>query len=210
MSTLAILARAPLPGASKTRLIPALGAEGAARLQQRMLDHAVARALDAGLGAVVLWCWPHRHHPAFGEARWRGRVQLRDQPEGDLGNRMLAAVREAAGPGGVLVIGTDSPALSGAHLRQAAAVLAAGHDAVLAGAEDGGYVLIGLTAAHAALFSDMPWGSDAVARLTRERLGRLGLRWAELAPCWDVDLPQDLPRLAREFPALLAGLGITG
>ncbi len=93
-----------------------------------------------------------------------------------------------------LLIGTDCPALTGKHLRAAASALA-DHDAVLIPAEDGGYVLIGLTHAVPELFTDMPWGSAGVAAETRARLAHLGLRWRELDALWDVDRPEDLARL---------------
>lgn len=201
---IAILAKAPIAGLCKTRLIPALGADGAAALQGRLLEHAVAVALAADLGPVTLWCAPDTAHPAFAalaEGAPPGRLQLEAQPPGDLGARMracLPAPTENPSPLGegvaTLLIGTDCPALTGEHLRAAATALA-DHDAVLIPAEDGGYVLIGLTQAIPELFADMPWGSAGVAAETRARLARLGLRWRELDTLWDVDRPEDVARL---------------
>jgi len=68
-------------------------------------------------------------------------------------------------------------------------------DAVFVPAEDGGYALIGLNHPERSLFEDIPWGSGAVMSRTRDALRRVGLRWTELDPLWDVDRPEDLPRL---------------
>ena len=99
-----------------------------------------------------------------------------------------------------LVMGTDCPALTSAHLRQAAACLAAGDDAILVPAEDGGYVLIGLRQAHAGVFTDIDWGSGKVLQQTRRKLARLGWHWREPVRLWDVDRPEDLPRLRQLAP----------
>jgi len=192
---IAVLARAPIPGRAKTRLIPRLGPAGAARLQAALIDRAVETALAAGLGPVTLWCTPDARQPAFAKVAAGGRVRLGEQQGADLGARMAHAVAEHAARGPVLVIGSDSPALTAAHLGSAAAALAGGDDAVLLPAEDGGYVLIGLATPHPALFEGLPWGSDGVMQGTRERLAALGLRWSEPATLWDVDRPEDVDRL---------------
>jgi rSAM/selenodomain-associated transferase 1 len=188
---IAILAKAPLPGLAKTRLIPALGAQGAARLQARLIARAVASACAAATGPVTLWGAPDPMHPAFEVARARHGIALACQPAGDLGARMLAAL--AAGPG--LVIGTDCPALTSDHLRRAAEALRGGRDAVVLPAEDGGYVLIGTRRSQPALFADMRWSVPEVMEETRRRLRRLGLSWSEPATLWDLDRPEDLARL---------------
>ena len=195
----AILARAPVPGAAKTRLIPALGAAGAARLQRWMLQRTVAMALVADVGPVSLWCAGDPAHPDFAVCRAFGRVDLHPQAEGDLGERMLAAVASSPTPAGTLVIGTDCPALGAAHLRESARALG-GNDAVVIPAEDGGYVLIGMKTPAPEAFAGVDWGSARVMAQTRQRLAALGWRWHEADPLWDVDLPQDLERLYANYP----------
>jgi rSAM/selenodomain-associated transferase 1 len=190
---IAILAKAPLPGFAKTRLIPTLGESGAATLQARLTERAVATALAADTGPVTLWAAPDQRHPSFAQLAERFDIALARQHDGDLGARMLAALAAADGP--ALVIGTDCPALTAGHLRAAADVLRAGTDAVLIPAEDGGYVLIGARAPHPALFHAMAWGTASVMAETRHRLVALGLSWREPATLWDVDLPADLERL---------------
>jgi uncharacterized protein len=193
---IAILAKAPIAGLAKTRLIPALGREGAALLQARLIARTLATACAAATGPVSLWAAPEESH--FRELAQRFPVKLARQVGGDLGARMYAAL-EPACP--ALVIGSDCPALEPKHLREAADALREGFDAVIIPAEDGGYVLIGLRQPRPDLFADMPWGTGTVMAETRCRAAKLGLAVRELAPLWDVDVPADLERL-RE-----AGLG---
>jgi rSAM/selenodomain-associated transferase 1 len=203
---IAILAKAPIPGYAKTRLIPALGAAGAAALQERLLARAVDTALATGIGPVTLWCAPDDGHPAFAACKAHGQVRLRVQPAGDLGVRMVAAVADACASGGTLVIGTDCPALTAAGLRAATEALAAS-DVVLVPAEDGGYVLIGLARPQPALFVGVDWGSAAVAEQTRARAQAARLSLYEFPPLWDVDRGEDLARLAR-LPGFKRSAGV--
>ena len=190
---IAVLAKAPLPGFAKTRLIPALGAEGAALLQARLVEHSVATACAARIGPVTLWGAPDESHPLFQAIGARLGVTLARQDGGDLGERMLAAVAAADMP--VLVIGTDCPALTSDHLRTAADILRSGADAAIIPAEDGGYALIGLRTPARALFSEMRWSVPSVMEETRRRLRDLGMRWQEPVTLWDLDLPEDIERL---------------
>jgi uncharacterized protein len=191
---IAVLAKAPLPGFAKTRLIPRLGATGAALLQRRLIERTVATARTAAVGPVTLWAEPDANHPCFQAAQARG-ITLARQHGGDLGARMLAAIVAANGP--ALVIGTDCPSLTPEHLRMAAEVLRSGSDIVLGPAEDGGYGLIGMRAPQPALFEDMPWGTANVLPETRRRLKERGLGWQEPVTLWDVDRPEDIDRLHK-------------
>lgn len=192
----AILARAPLPGLAKTRLIPVLGAHAAAGLQETLTERAIEAACAAATGPVTLWGTPDIGHRMFADLAARFPVALARQPEGDLGARMLAAFDAADAP--ALVIGTDCPALTAAHLRQAADVLRQGRDAVIIPADDGGYVLIGARRPQPVLFGDMIWSADSVMAVTRGRLRAAGLSFEELPPLWDIDREADLDRAERE------------
>ena len=196
----AIFAKAPQAGKAKTRLIPALGAQGAARLQRWLTRRAVETASRSDVGGVTLWCAPHARHPFFRALQDRMHVECRDQPEADLGQRMLHAFEAHCPKGPLLVIGTDCPALEAGDLRDAASVLRNGHDAVVLPAEDGGYVLIGLRHPLPSLFDNIAWGTDAVMHATRERLRALDAHWCEPKVLWDVDRPEDLPRLRALCP----------
>ena len=195
-TNVAILAKAPVPGLSKTRLIPAIGAHAAAVLQERMTERTVATAVAADIGTVTLWCAPDPSHASFRELVLRHGVALKRQPDDDLGMRMLAAMQ-----GPTLVIGTDCPALSPGHLRAAADALGEA-GIVLIPAEDGGYVLIGARAPQPQLFDGIAWGTASVLQETRARIAALDLRCIALDPLWDVDTEADLARLERELSEL--------
>jgi uncharacterized protein len=195
-----VFAKAPVPGQAKTRLIPRLGAVGAARLHAALIERSLETAVAAGVGPVELCCAPDPAHPFFAECAERYGVSLTSQGNGDLGARMLGAfdrVVSAVGP--AILVGTDCPALTPRHLQDAAQCLGEGYDAVLAPAEDGGYVLVGLARASPRVFEDIAWGEPGVMRETRLRLTGLGWRWHELAELWDVDRPEDLARLAESI-----------
>ena len=199
---LAVLAKAPRPGRVKTRLIPALGAEGAARLQRRLLLHTLVVAQASGLG-LQLWGEPAEARFFRALAQATGLV-CRPQPPGDLGQRMQAIFAAQARTRGrpLVLIGSDCPAFTPQHLRQAAERLLAGDTAVFTPAEDGGYVLVGLQRPQPELFEGVAWSTPQVMDQTRERLRALEMRWSELPALWDLDTPEDLPR----WQALSKGL----
>lgn len=190
-----VFAKAPRPGLAKTRLVPALGAAGAAALASRMLAHTLQQALASGVGAVELCATP-----VPGDSAWEG-VELPHgllrtaQGEGDLGERLARAAQRVLNAGeAVLLIGTDCPALDAACLRQAAAALRQA-DAVIAPAADGGYALLGLRRFAASLFEDMAWSTPAVAATTLARLDALGWSCTRLPLLHDIDEAADLVHL---------------
>jgi uncharacterized protein len=195
-----VFAKAPVAGACKTRLIPALGAEGAAALHRELVIDTLARLEPARIAPLELWCAPDTGHPLFGALAARFGISLHVQPAGDLGARLLAAAQDAlTRAGAVVLIGCDCPGLGPAQVAAALAALdgVAGADAVLGPADDGGYVLLGLKRAEPALFTDVPWGGERVAAVTRERMAALGWRWTELPTLADLDRPEDLGKLKR-------------
>jgi rSAM/selenodomain-associated transferase 2/rSAM/selenodomain-associated transferase 1 len=199
-AAVAVLAKAPVPGRAKTRLIPALGAAGAARAQRGFALQTLATARAAGTGAVTLWCAPGTGHRFFRALQRRHGVNGVDQPDGDLGHRMATAMSThfAHAPRTpLLIVGTDCPALTPTHLQQAADALQT-HDAVLIPAEDGGYVLIGLRRALPEVFHGVDWSTPQVLAQTRDRLRDTGASWQEMPTLWDVDEPADWARWQRE------------
>lgn len=189
-----LFAKAPIPGQAKTRLIPALGAIGAARLHERLLRETVARLSMLPDAPLEIWCAPDCSHPVFKDLALAHPVQLHRQCTGDLGARLLAAAADGLRrTEKVMLIGCDCPALGVRQLGQAFGWLQLSEvDAVLGPAADGGYVLLGLRRTEPSLFADMPWGSDHVAAMTRNRMAALGWRWRELPLLRDVDRPEDL------------------
>jgi len=197
-----VFAKAPEPGQVKTRLIPALGAEGAAELYMRLLKQTVVSVAAADLAPVQLWCAPNSTHAFFQQLACRYELSLYDQSGVDLGERMSSAADLALKESeAVVLIGADCPMLGSVYLSQSLQWLMDGNDAVVGPAEDGGYVLLGLRQNDAVLFEEMPWGGDQVLRLTRERLAGLGWCWQELEPLWDIDRPSDLERWQKLNPS---------
>ena len=186
-----IFAKAPLPGAAKTRLIPVLGAEGAARLAARMLAETAAAAVAAEVGPPELCATPSPDDAAWDPFRPPG-VSITDQGDGDLGERLArAAARVLAAGERVLLIGTDCPDLDAARLRSAAERLDI-HDAVIHPAHDGGYALLGLTRFDRALFEGIAWSTATVAAETIQRIRALGWSLHVGDALRDVDEPRDL------------------
>ena len=182
-----VFARAPVPGRTKTRLIPRLGAWGAARLQARLTRHALATAIAARCGGVELH--GTMRHAFFVSLGGTFVMQRGD----DLGARMYRALAQARRP--AIIIGTDCPELRPADLRRAMRWLRGGYEAVLAPAKDGGYALIGMRRVSPAFFEGIRWGSETVYAETARRLSTAGWRWRALRTVWDVDHPADLDRL---------------
>jgi rSAM/selenodomain-associated transferase 1 len=197
---IAIFTRAPVPGTAKTRLIPLLGAEGAARVQRQMTWRTLGMACALSDAQVSLWCAGDIAHPFLQECADHFGVPCLPQSDGDLGLRMahclqtvLATHRKA------LLIGTDCPAFDVEALQSAALALDAAR-MVFTPAEDGGYVLVGARRGglEQRCFSEVAWSTAQVMAQTRERLQEGGWRsgkdWLEMPALWDVDTPADYLR----------------
>ncbi len=200
--SLLVFAKAPVAGQVKTRLIPALGAERAARLHAALVEHTLQTCRRAQVPRVELWCDPAVSDPFFVEMSRRYGVPRYRQRKGDLGERMVRALADALRRSDAAVLlGTDAPTIAAEDLRSAVEALGTGTDAVLAPAFDGGYVLIGLRRTVPALFRDVRWGGAGVLQQTRERLESLGYRWREIRSHHDIDRPEDWERLLERDPA---------
>lgn len=194
-----VFAKAPRPGAAKTRLAPLLGEGGAAVLAARLVRRTLETACAAQAGEVTLCCAPDTDHEFFALCARRHGVRLEAQGDGDLGERMHRAfVRALASSDAALLVGTDVPHMTGDDLRVAITHLRNGADAVLGPAEDGGYWLVGLRRPDARVFSGIAWSTASVAAQTRERMLAAGWRLAEVPRRADVDRPEDVHVLARE------------
>ncbi len=181
-----IFAKAPVAGKVKTRLIPALGAGGAAQLAAEMLARTIAAAEASGLPFELCT------DPDPASPDWAGWPTATAQGEGDLGQRMARAAERVNGAGdAVLLTGTDCPDLTAAHLRAAAEALDS-HDAVIHPAADGGYVLLGLRRFDPSLFEGIAWGTGTVAADTIARIRALGWPLHVGETLRDIDEPADL------------------
>ncbi len=204
-SPLLIFAKAPIPGYAKTRLIPALGEQGAAALQQRMTSHVTKEALRSGVGPVTLYCAPDPGHPLFQQLQQEHDLEIQRQQGADIGERMMHGFEQALGNSEMaILVGTDCPQLD-SELFQAVHGALQNSEAVVIPALDGGYVLIALRQAFLdhlpILFMGVEWGSDRVMEVTRTALDGLGLEWVELSPLADIDIEEDLALLPAQWMA---------
>lgn len=200
---LTIFSRLPKPGSTKTRMIPALGPQGAADLQQQMTAHTleVADAFRVTSGCHVQIRYTGGDRQAVAATFGYGR-DYEDQSDGNLGHRLRRAMDAAfvAGRQRVMCIGSDCPSITVDLLRQAEQALAT-HDVVIGPATDGGYYLIGLRAPMPDLFENIAWGTGRVYAQTRQRIAASGLRCHLLPILSDVDEPADLPIWRAECDA---------
>ncbi len=194
-AVLLIFCKAPIPGQVKTRLIPELTAEQAAELHIELSIKTLQRATQNNLCPVQLWCSPTTDHAFFTASAATYPITLEQQQGADLGERMHHAFCSAlADYSHALLMGCDCPSLTEQDLEQALTALNQENEVVLAPAEDGGYVLVGLNRPHPELFADMPWGTARVLNQTRNRIEHYKLHHHELIEQWDLDTPKDLER----------------
>ena len=194
---LIIFSRFPEAGTTKTRLIPALGAAAAARLQSTLTERTVSRArlLAASRPLALQLSYSGGTSSAWRE--WLGAdLPCQAQGPGSLGEKMARAHRRALDEGfrRIVLIGADCPSLSEAILAAAFNALA-DHDLVLGPALDGGYYLLGLSRPAPELFRNQPWGRPELLRRTLATADRLGLSYHLLQELADVDRPEDLHHL---------------
>jgi hypothetical protein len=188
---LIVFCKAPRPGLVKTRLVPALGAQGACDVYRELVEQVVSRV--AQVDSVQL-----RHTPDDARlevSRWKRQPAWECHPQGpgDLGERMSAAFESELGTGTdrVVVIGTDTPEILESDIREAFNALRR-DDLVIGPSEDGGYWLIGLSEPCPGLFTDMPWGTSEVLGRTLQRAKATGLRVHLLRVLADIDTADDL------------------
>jgi uncharacterized protein len=187
---LAVIAKEPVAGLAKTRLVPALGETGAARAATAMLADTLAAVRS--VGADPWLCFTpiearerlRRLAPGFG---------LLAQGPGDLGDRLAACLADllATGADRVAIVGADTPHVPIASYQRAFALLDQA-DVVFGPALDGGYYLVAAKAARPELFAGIPMGTDAVLTETLARATRAGLVVDLLPPLRDLDRVEDL------------------
>ena len=186
-----IFAKAPVPGKAKTRLIPALGEEGAAKLARQMLADTWREAAAVDLAEAELCVEPEPSHHD-----WQGLIPvgapISRQGGGDLGERLARAAEQVIGEGSsVIFIGTDCPELDRIRLREACLLLQV-HEAVIHPTIDGGYALLGLRRFDRSIFSGIEWSTASVARDTIARIEALGWTLHIGDSLRDIDEPADL------------------
>lgn len=190
---LIVFTRWPEPGKAKTRLIPALGAEGAADLQRSMTRQTVGRAWAFGVATRTRIIIAHEGGSAPQMRGWLGPLTFEEQAAGDLGLRLAHSMLRAGTRGArkIVIVGSDCPALRETHFQAAFDRLDT-CDVVLGPVHDGGYALIGMRGPYPCLFQNIPWSTDRVTAATLEQARGRGLTTALLESLEDVDEPADL------------------
>ena len=218
---IAVMAKAPRPGAVKTRLVPPLRSDDAAALGasflRDMTENVALAARDEAIHGYVAYAPSGSERLFDGMPAPRTRLVLADgagisAPRVHSFGRCLLHAAEALfarGHGAVCLLNSDSPTLPTTLIARAASALAAAGDRVVLGpADDGGYYMLGMKALHVHLFEDIAWSTPAVAAQTRQRAHALGLPITELAAWYDVDDGAALRRLFRELEAKCKGVGL--
>jgi rSAM/selenodomain-associated transferase 1 len=209
---IAVMAKAPRPGRCKTRLVPPLSPEQAAALSTAFLRDITENIARAARSEKIYGCIAYA--PAGLESLFEGHLAAGtglvladgspDMPAGieGFGRCLYHAIDSLLADGfcSAVVLNSDSPTLPTEFLRRTAEILAQpGDRAVLGPADDGGYYLLGVKAAHAHLFADVAWSTADVAAQTRARAREIGLELEELPTWYDVDDAASLARLVDDL-----------
>lgn len=193
-----IMAKAPIPGLCKTRLISVLGEKGAADLARQMLTHTINMAITSAVGRVECCMTPSPESLPGLVTSYSAEISWSKQVNGDLGMKMADIVRRVIDEGeSIILLGTDCPGLTTLHIQKAAQWLHHGYVSLIP-VDDGGYCLIGLNQYAQELFTSIPWSTKQVAEITRQRITDLGWRLFETESLFDIDLPEDLLRIQQE------------
>jgi uncharacterized protein len=188
-----VFAKPPLPGQVKTRLA-GLAPERTADLAQAFLRDTCALVQSLGWAQLVL----ASAGPLPAQARPPGEYEVWQQPELGLGARVQQILARALlGHRFAVALAADCPGLPARLLEQARQALEAGAPAVLGPADDGGFYLLGLSAAPEGLLDGLPWSSSETAEATLRRLSAFGMPAAVVDRWFDVDRPEDLARLSQ-------------
>jgi rSAM/selenodomain-associated transferase 1 len=202
---LAIMAKQPRVGRTKTRMTPPLTPEQAASLAEALLQDTLALAAGLEEFDLAVALTPAEARPYF-EARTPPGTHLLPVSGPDIGDCLSATMQVlfAQGYKQVLALNADGPSLPPEYILRAAAQLE-DHDVVFGPGHDGGYYLVGMRAPHPGVFTGIAWSTAAVLDQSLAQARRLGLRAAVGSPWYDVDTPRDLHRLQVELRGLPPG-----
>lgn len=200
MERLIIFTRYPIPGKTKTRMIPSLGYEGALTLHHEMTNHTLKISQqwlndypNSNQNPKYLAIYYHGGNQELMQL-WLGKDhEYHQQSTGDLGEKMLSAIQESQQQNyqKIVIIGTDCPSLTPPLINQAFQQL--NHKEIVLGpAQDGGYYLIGVKDTYPPLFKNIPWGTSRVFQDTINQIKQLQLSFSLLPILTDIDYPDDL------------------
>ncbi|MCK4494078.1 MAG: TIGR04282 family arsenosugar biosynthesis glycosyltransferase [Methylococcales bacterium] len=194
-----IFCKAPIAGEVKTRLIPQLSPQQAANIHRKLTTCLLSLLATLDNVALQLWCSPNINHPFFKYCQQRYKLSLHQQYGKDLGARMHHAIQFALQTvSKVLLVGCDCPSLTQVDFEFGLQALQTQKDIVLAPAEDGGYVMIGMKKPRPEIFLNKTWGHSQVFNNTCQSIQRLNLNLIETRVQWDVDTFEDLQRFLKQ------------
>lgn len=196
---LLLFAKAPQPGKVKTRLQPQCTERQCAEIAEILLRETVAKVTAHWPGRVILSAWPNTTHKVLADIANSYPLELALQASGDLGEKMHLGLSKYGYP--AAVVGCDAPQITGDTLRQAHQSLRRGRN-VIGPSEDGGYYLIGLSAAAPVLFEEIQWGSATVYQRTLDKAAQRSLEFELLPVLNDIDTWPDVVSAASEVPRL--------
>jgi len=196
------MAKSPVPGRVKTRLMPELSASDAAGIAALLIRETARLAANTWPGPIHLLCWPDQKSSIFREIADSTRIRLAVQSTGGLGERMNTALCGFTSQGvPAAVIGCDVPHCPSDQLHLAYTLLSEGQN-VIGPSLDGGYYFLGLQLCHPGLFSGIRWGESDVLQMTMKRASELGIEFAALSTVRDIDDYGDLVAAASVIPSL--------
>ncbi len=199
---LILFARQPVLERVKTRLQVHYSAKQVVEIAKFLVRATVKLAVANWPSEVYLYATPDAEHAFFRALAEEFRIHLASQARGNLGHKMLCALREGIARRGVAgVMGCDVPHCRPDIIEHAHEQLAKGYN-IIGPTEDGGYYFIGMQQVQNALFESMQWGGRDVAEVTLARAQQLGLRFELLPKLTDIDTPEDLWVVAQEYEPL--------
>ncbi|MFQ5993728.1 MAG: TIGR04282 family arsenosugar biosynthesis glycosyltransferase [Acidiferrobacterales bacterium] len=199
---LILFAKQPNLGQVKTRLQPDYDPDQIVEIAKFLIRATVELAVSGWPSSVYLYGVPDADHAFFHELAEEFRVHLASQTSGDLGKRMLQALREGISRGSAAaVMGCDVPQCRWEVVERAHEHLASGKN-VIGPTEDGGYYLIGLQKAPSRLFDNIEWGSASVLQTTLVQARKFGMEFEQLPKLRDVDTGDALWLVAQEYEPL--------
>jgi len=190
-----------MAGKVKTRLVPHCTFEQASKIAEILIEQTIMMALDYWPGKIILsvWCDENHGHPFIDKMATKYKLELHQQCEGDLGQKMWHASNSFNSP--VAILGCDAPSVKSQAMSHVYRVLRSGGNAIIP-TEDGGYCLIALCETEPELFQGIEWGSAKVFDQTLRAIDELDLTFDILPQSYDIDRWHDIERAAHKIDAL--------
>lgn len=191
---ISVFTKPPVPGKCKTRLIPHLGEEGAAHLQEKLIKKIINDLYEFQLCPFDVWQSEPTEYFSCLVSNFNSDIKIHTQAGFDLGARMSNAIKDNLKISKkLIIIGSDCIEYSKAYLTSAIESLD-NYDVVVGPAYDGGYVLIGATVHYPKIFQDISWGTETVLADTVSKLRLNYISFTQLKTLNDIDTPEDLKK----------------